>query len=51
MAREIRYPDGTVRHVYAGPEARRRRWRPSGTALFVIVALAAVLLARIAGHA
>lgn len=41
--KEIRYPDGTVRHVYAGPEARK--WRPSGTVLFIIAGLATVIIA------
>jgi hypothetical protein len=50
MAREIRYPDGTVRHVYAGPAARPW-WRRHLAAITCTVLLAvAVLLAHYGGH-
>ena len=47
--REIRYPDGTTRHVYAGPAARPwwRRHR-AGLACTVLLAVA-ILLAHYGG--
>lgn len=48
--REVRYPDGTVRHVYAGPEARPW-WRRHAAALGTVALLAAaILLAHLGGH-
>lgn len=41
--REIRYRDGTTRHIYAGPAHRRRR--PPTWALFIAAGLCAVWLA------
>lgn len=50
MAREIRYPDGTVRHVFGGPAARPW-WRRhlAGLALAGLL-VAAVVLAHLGGR-
>lgn len=40
MSRTVRYRDGTVRHIHAGPGLRRRR--PPTWILFVVTGLAVV---------
>lgn len=44
MHRTIRYPDGTIRHIYAGPAARPW-WRRHRSALACTVLLAIAILA------
>jgi hypothetical protein len=50
VSRTIRYPDGTVRHVYAGPEARPWWRRHLGSLACVALLAVAILLAHYGGH-